>query len=49
MVGLCESTLDMIKSDTISYPEFRQYLFKLIQNILKHCTIGFFNLPDDKF
>lgn len=30
MDGLCESTLDMIKNDTISYPEFRQYFFKLI-------------------
>ena len=39
----------MIKDDTISYPEFRQYFFKLIQNMIKHCTTGCFQLDSDKF
>jgi hypothetical protein len=47
--GLCESTLQMIKDDTISYPEFRQYFFKLIQNMIKHCTQGCFQLDSEKF
>lgn len=36
--GLCQSTLEMIKADTASYPEFRSAFFKLIENIIKHCT-----------
>jgi len=42
MIGLCDSTLDMIKNDTVSYPEFRQNFFKLIQNMIKHCLLGLF-------
>jgi hypothetical protein len=49
MIGLGESTLEMIKNDTISYPEFRQNYFKLIQNMVKHCTSGCFQLAEDKF
>jgi hypothetical protein len=47
--GLCESTLQMIRDDTISYPEFRQNFFKLIQNMIKHCTAGCFQLESDRF
>lgn len=36
--SLCESTLDMIKNDTSTYPEFRHSFFMLIKNIIKHCT-----------
>ena len=49
LFGLCESTLQMIQNDMISHPEFRQYFFKLIQNIIKHCTQGTFSLPKEKF
>jgi len=45
--GLCQSTLEMIKADTASYPEFRQAFFKLIENIIKHCTQGYFQLGSD--
>lgn len=47
--SLCESTLEMIKNDTTSYPEFRQCFFSLIRNIIKHCTEGCFQLEADKF
>ena len=39
----------MIKNDAQSYPEFRAGFFKLIQNIIKHCTQGYFQLEPDKF
>lgn len=39
---LCESTLNMIKDDYIMYPEFRESCFKLVENIVKHCTAGLF-------
>jgi hypothetical protein len=32
----------MIKDDFISNPEFRESLFKLVENIVKHCTGGLF-------
>lgn len=49
LFGLCEITLQMIKNDLVSYIEFRQPFFKLIQNIIKHCAVGTFQLPKDKF
>lgn len=47
--SLCESTLEMIKNDTSSYPDFRQNFFKLIQNLIKHCTRGCFQLDSPQF
>lgn len=47
--SLCESTLEIIKNEMISFPEFRQAFFKLIQNIIKHCTQGCFQLEADQF
>ena len=49
VVNLVESTLNMIKDDYISQPEFREGCFKLVQMIVKYCTEGLFNLPTDKF
>lgn len=39
----------MIKDDFISFPEFRDVCFKLVENVVKHCTAGLFNLTSDKF
>lgn len=39
----------MIKNDTTSYPDFRQNFFKLIQNVIKHCTQGCFQLESTQF
>jgi CRM1 C terminal len=39
----------MIKDDYISFPEFREGLFKLVENIVKFCTGGLFSLQSDKF
>jgi len=47
--SLCESTLEIIKSDTTSHPDFRQAFFKLIQNMIKHCTTGCFQLEAAQF
>ena len=49
LYNLCESTLQMIKDDFISYPEFREGFFSLVENIVKHCTAGLFELEADKF
>ena len=49
LYNLCESTLNTIKNDFISYPEFREGCFKLVENIVKHCTAGLFQLTADKF
>lgn len=32
----------MIKADTTSFPEFRDGFFRLIMNIIKHCSNGLF-------
>ena len=32
--------VEMIMNDFIQYPEFREGFFKLVQNIIKHCTQG---------
>lgn len=47
--GLCDPTLQMISADSQNYPEFRAGFFKLIQNIIKHCTEGYFSLDAGKF
>lgn len=39
----------MIRDDFISYPEFREGFFSLVENIVKHCTGGLFSLEEDKF
>jgi exportin-1 len=39
----------MIKQDLVSYPEFRQGYFLLVQHIIKYCTQAFFNLQHDRF
>lgn len=39
----------MIKDDFISNPEFREGCFRLVENIVKHCTAGLFQLTSDKF
>jgi hypothetical protein len=39
----------MIKDDFILFPEFREGCFKLVENIVKHCTAGLFNLAAEKF
>lgn len=39
----------MVKDDYLSYPEFRDSFFKLVENIVKHCTAGLFQLDADKF
>lgn len=39
----------VIKDDFISFPEFREGYFKLVEKIIKHCTSGFFNLSTDMF
>ena len=46
---LGEPTLAMIKDDFISYPEFREGCFRLVEKIVKHCTAGLFQLSPDKF
>lgn len=47
--SLCQCTLDMIKQDDVSYPEFREGFFKLVMNIIKKCTDGYFQLTGDRF
>ena len=49
IIHLGESTLNMIKDDFVSYPEFREVCFKLVEMLVKHCTAGLFQLPADKF
>lgn len=49
VIQLGESTLNMIKDDFVSYPEFREGCFKLVENVVKHCTAGLFQLSADKF
>ena len=44
MTSLCEPTLQMIRQDTTVHPEFRDGVFRLVMNIIKHCSIGLFRL-----
>jgi len=36
--SLCSSTLTMISNDYVNFPEFREGFFKLVHNIITHCT-----------
>lgn len=44
LFSLCQSTLEMIQADFVSFPEFREPFFKLVHNIINHCTQGVFEL-----
>lgn len=44
LFGLCQPTLEMIKNDFISFPEFREGFFMLVHNIIKNCTPGMIEL-----
>ena len=46
---LCGSTLAEVQNDFVSFPEFREGFFRLVMNIIKHCTMGFFNLDTEAF
>ena len=46
---LCESTLAEIQSDFTQFPEFREGFFRLVMNIIKHCTNGLFQLDGESF
>ena len=39
----------MIQSNFVSYPEFREPFFKLVHNIINHCTQGVFELDSQRF
>ena len=41
---LCQATLEMIKNDFISFPEYREGFFKLVHNIIIYCTDGMIQL-----
>lgn len=49
LVQLCQPTLEMIMNDFVLYPEFREGFFKLIQNIIRYCTQGLFQLDPGSF
>mmetsp|Transcript_1723 Transcript_1723/g.2241 ORF Transcript_1723/g.2241 Transcript_1723/m.2241 type:complete len:251 (+) Transcript_1723:1974-2726(+) len=49
MNGLCQPTLSVISSDFTTFPEFREPFFKLVQNIINHCTQGLLNLEPQMF
>lgn len=49
LFGLCQSTLDMISNDFISFPEFREGFFKLVHSIITHCTQGMIELDPQRF
>ncbi len=42
VIALGDSTLNMINKDFVSYPEFREGCFRLVEEIVKHCTAGLF-------
>lgn len=42
--SLINSTLEMIKNDFTSFPEFREGFFRLVHNIITHCTNSFLSL-----
>ena len=39
----------MIRNDYLSFPEFRESFFTLVEKIVKHCTAGLFELTWDQF
>ena len=47
--NLCQPTLNMIQGDHISYPDFREGFFKLVHNIITHCTQGLLGLDSGSF
>jgi hypothetical protein len=49
VINLIESTLNMIKDDYVSVPEFREGCLKLVEMTVKHCIDGLFKLSPDKF
>ena len=49
LIHLCQPTLQMIMNDLISFPEFREGFFKLVQNIIKYCTQGLFKMDPGSF
>lgn len=49
LVGLCQPTLDMIKDDFITFPEFREGFMKLVHNMIKHCTSALIELDPGMF
>ena len=38
LTNLCQPTLNMIQVDYQSFPDFREGFFKLVHNIITHCT-----------
>jgi exportin-1 len=49
LLNLCDSTLLMIRNDYLTYPDFRDGLFKLVESIIKYCLQGLLQLSFDKF
>jgi exportin-1 len=49
LINLCDTTLSMIKNDYLSFPEFRESFFTLVEKIIKHCTAGLFSLNLSQF
>jgi exportin-1 len=49
LFNLCETTLQMIQNDFVSYPEFRETFFTLVEEIVKDCTAGLFQLDSQRF
>lgn len=47
--NLCQPTLNMIQVDYIAFPDFREGFFKLVHNIITHCTQGLIALGLDSF
>ena len=43
------STLSVIQNDYHSAPDFREGLFSLMMNIVKHCTGGLFSMDQNVF
>jgi len=49
LYSLCETTLEMIKRDYQSYPEFREGFFTLVKNIIVFCIGGLFQMEGNHF
>ena len=47
--SLCQSTLEMIKDDMTSNPDFRSGFFKLINHIIIYCTSSILSLDQNYF
>ena len=47
--NLIDTTLAMIRNDFVSFPEFRENFFTLVEKIIKHCTAGLFSLNINQF